>query len=204
MVTLAPRQVNPPPHTFGLPMGSVRGIMAVLILGFVWIAVFYPGDGVKLPLGHFFLLPLVLSSFALTTGDDRSNGFLPVVIRLLVIGGTLAAVVYMVSRGAASYQERLTPNYEEFRQYWLAFALTLVGGFFGGHLLRIVLGQKGDLFLTLRAWLSVVGLLMLTGEIAMLAIQLSSRGGDAGFTDFLRAYQFAEVGVVAAYFGTRL
>ena len=60
------------------------------------------------------------------------------------------------------------------------------------------------MFVTVRAWLSVLALVMLAGEMVLLVLLLSSRAGDGGFTDFLRVYEYIEVGVVAAYFGTRV
>ena len=127
--------VSSPLHPFGLPMGSVRGIMALLILGYFWLAIAWPGAAVKLPLGHFFLLPLVFCSFALAGADGRSEGWriLPATLRLLVVGGTLAAAFYVVTRGVDNFQDRLTPDYADFKEHWLAFAAVLAGGFLAGH-----------------------------------------------------------------------
>ncbi len=193
-----------PDHPFGLPLGSVRAIMALLILGYFWLALFWPGDAVRLPLGHFFLLPLVLYSFTLSRHDGKYEGFrmLPFVLRMLILGGTLAVGAYAVTQ-IGDYRQRLTPNTADLENYWLTFAAILTGGFLVGHFFRLIMGPRAELFVTVRAWLSVVGLVMLAGEIGLLVMLLSSKGGE-GFTDFLRAYQFAEVGVVAAYFGTRL
>ena len=52
--------INNPQHPFGLPPGSVRSFMSLLILSYFWLAVFWPGDNVKTLTGHFFLLGLVL------------------------------------------------------------------------------------------------------------------------------------------------
>lgn len=196
------RPVNP----FGLPLGSVRGIMGLLILSFFWIALLWPSQTARLPLGHFFLLPLVLFSFALPTARPKNEGFgiLPLILRILLVGGTILVGIYAHQKGPEVYQVRLTPRFEEFAESWLAFGLTLAGGFLAGHALRLVLGPNSVLFITGRAWLGVVSLVMLAVELALLVMLLSSRGGDASFTEFLRAYQFAEIGVVAAYFGTRL
>lgn len=197
-----------PAHPFGLPMGSVRGIMALLIVGFFWFAALYPGtsETLRLPLGHFFLLPLVLYSFTLSRSDGRDEGFsvLPFALRLLVMIGTMAVAAYIYQYGGAPLKTRLTPAYEDFSANWLAFSVTLAAAFFAGHLLRVVLGSSGDLFKTLRAWLSVVGLVMLALDFGLLVISLSSRDPLSGFADFQRAFQFGEVGVVAAYYGSRL
>ena len=53
-------------HPYGLPMGTVRGFMSLLICSFFWIFLVLP-EGAKgpptAPLGHFFLLTLVFLSF---------------------------------------------------------------------------------------------------------------------------------------------
>ncbi len=198
--------VSSPLHPFGLPMGSVRGLMAVLILGFFWLAVFWPTGGAKLPLGHFFLLPLVLYSFTLSTHDGRPEGFqlLPFLLRLLVTLGTVAVAGYAIMQGGEKYRDRLTPDVGDFQANWLPFAATLAGGFLAGHVIRLILGVRSPLFLSVRAWLSVVGLVMLAIEVGLLVMLLSSKAGDGSFHDFLRFYEFIEVGVVAAYFGTRV
>lgn len=194
-----------PDHPFGLPLGSVRAIMALLILGYFWVALFWRGPAVALPLGHFFLLPLVLYSFTLARHDGKYEGFrlLPFVLRMCILGGTVAVGLYAAAQ-IVDYRARLTPDTTEFREHFLTFAAVLTLGFLAGHFFRLITGPNAELFVTIRAWLSVVGLVMLTVEIGLLVMLLSSKAGEAGFADFLRAYQFAEVGVVAAYFGTRL
>lgn len=212
MATKTPTAPNPwdaaarPTNPFGLPLGSVRGIMAILILSFFWVGVCWPSDTAKLPLGHFFLLPLVLFSFALPTHRTKGEGFgvLPIILRLILVGGSILVGIYAYQKGPEVYQPRMTPRFEEFVQFWLPFGLTLAGGFFAGHVFRLVLGPTGVLFVTGRAWLGVVSLVMLAVELALLVMLLSSKGGDQSFIEFLRFYQFVEVGVVSAYFGTRL
>ena len=198
----ATRPMNP----FGLPLGSVRGLMALMILGFFWVVLVWPGATAKPPLGHFFLLPLVLFSFALPTHRAKHEGFgvLPLVLRVLVLGGTIAVGIYAYQKGPGVYHDRLTPRPEDFSEFWLSFGLTLAGGFFAGHLFRLLLGPSGVLFVTGRSWLGVVSLVMLAVELALVVMLLSSKGGDKSFIEFLRYYEFVELGVVSAYFGTRL
>ena len=48
---------------FGLPIGSVRGFLSLLICSFFWIVLLQP-EPIAPPLGHFFLLTLVFLAFA--------------------------------------------------------------------------------------------------------------------------------------------
>ena len=52
-------------YPFGLPPGSVRGMISLIICMFFWIVILWPQTGIVNPLlGHFFLLALVLLAFA--------------------------------------------------------------------------------------------------------------------------------------------
>ena len=194
-------------HPFGLPLGTVRAFMAVLILANFWTVLLWPGAVAKPMLGHFFMLPLVLYSFTLSR-DPRPENFyrriLPFFLRLLLILGTGAVIAFVVSNGVENYRERLTPDFTEFSEYWMPFAASLGIGLMAGITLNALLGPSGELFRTIRAWLSVVSMVMLSIELAMFLIHLRSTSGDLGFLTFLRNYQIVQIGIVSAYFGTRV
>ena len=191
---------------FGLPLGSVRAFMALLILSNFWIVVVWPNSSARPLLGHFIMLPLVLYSFTLSR-DPRPSGFvhrfLPFQLRILYVGGTVAAIFFVVSNGI-DYRERLTPEYSEFRDYWMPFSAALGIGLLFGITVNAIFGPTGAFFQTVRAWLSVVSMVLLSVELGLFIIHLSSKTGDAGYVDFLRNYQLFEIGVVSAYFGTRI
>ena len=194
-------------HPFGLPLGTVRAFMAVLILANFWTVLLWPGAAAKPLLGHFFMLPLVLYSFTLSRDPRPENFFhriLPFFLRLLLILGTVAVIVFVVSNGVENYRERLTPDFAEFNEYWMPFAASLGIGLVGGITLNALFGPSGEFFRTVRAWLSVVSMVMLTIELALFLIHLKSTSGDPGFLTFLRNYQVIQIGIVSAYFGTRV
>lgn len=196
--------VNEPRHPFGLPMGSVRGFMSLLICGFFWLVLLWPGEQIVKPLlGHFFLLALVLMAFASSPSPrtvDDSSPFLPWLLRVLFVGGSVAVVLFCLFQYPDRLQSRLTPDPEEFKHWWGPFLATMSVGFAAGLFVRFVLGREHPLFQTFRAWLSVVALVMLVLEIGLFVMFTASENRQA---DFLRYWQAVELAFVSAYFGTR-
>jgi hypothetical protein len=194
--------VNDPKQPFGLPAGSVRGFLSVLICSFFWIVLLMPGEQVKPLLAHFFMLSLVFMAFASSPSmHGTAQGLLPWFLRTLFVGVTVAVVAYAWYRHGDQLQARLTPDPNEFKEWWLTFLGCMSGGFGGGLLIRMVMGRTNPFFYVLRSWLSVICMLMLVVE---LAIFLGVAGGDAvKMNDFLRWWQAVELVLVSAYFGMR-
>jgi hypothetical protein len=192
--------VNDPKQPFGLPAGSVRGFLSVLICGFFWIVLLIPSETAKPLLAHFFLLALVFMAFA-SSHPGASAGILPWLLRVVFVGVSIVVVAYAWYKYSDQIQSRLTPDPAEFKEWWVTFLGCTAGGFGAGLLIRLVLGRTNPFFYAIRAWLSVIAMLMLVVE---LAIFLGVVGGDAPkLNEFLRWWQAFELVVVSAYFGTR-
>ena len=191
-------------HPFGLPMGTVRGFMSVLICAFFWIFLLLPeGKAHTAPLAHFFLLTLVFLAFASHPFpvDDQKSEFLPWAMRVLFVGGSAAAVIYTAVEHTDRLTTRLTPSPDEVVQWPLLLA-TLSGGFGLGIFLRFVLGRGSDLFQTLRAWIGVVAILLLIAEtVYQFAIRPSL--GEPPGPDATKVWEGVIIAFVAAYFGSR-
>jgi len=194
--------VSNPRYPFGLPMGTVRGILSLLICSFFWIVLLSSSDA-KPPLAHYFLLALVLLAFASSPGvDDRKNGAtLPWLMRALFLGGSAAVLAYCLANDADRFKTRITPNFEEVKVWWVSFMGCLMGGFAGGLFARVLLGRASYAFLTFRAWLSVVGMIMLVIELALF-VSLMSADPDK-YNNFFHTWQAIQITVVSAYFATR-
>src|SRR5688572_20180241 len=95
--TLTDRPEDLANQPLGLAMGSIRGFMSLLICGFFWLVLLWPGDTVVKPfLGHFFLLTLVLMAFASNPNQGEAPSFLPWLMRLLFAGGSVLVVLYVM------------------------------------------------------------------------------------------------------------
>jgi hypothetical protein len=188
-------------HPFGLPMGTVRSVLALLICGFVWLVLLWPTE-TKLPLAHFFLGSMVFMAFvshpSLPSGAGKSVA--PWVLRALFAGGSVGVVAYAVYTDWGQVTRRLVPDVDEFSAWWLMFLGVTVGGFLFGRLVRLVLRSTNPFFQSLRAWLSVLALLMILGEyLLFIAFNSASSKPDA----FMHAWHGVELAAVSAYFGSR-
>ena len=165
----------------------------------------WPNDVLAKPLlGHFFMLALVLMAFASTHADhsgNRDRSFTPWLMRMLFVGGSVIVVAYTLVKDPAQFSARLTPDVAEFRDWWGTFLAVTAGGFFAGLFIRFALGRNNPIFLTLRAWFSVVAMVMLALELALFVAFTSADTTKPEM--FMRYWQSFEVAMVAAYFGTR-
>jgi hypothetical protein len=194
-------------HPYGLPMGTVRGFISVLICSFFWIFLLLPesGDPTKqtAPLGHFFLLTMVFLAFAShpVPTDTSHTEFLPWLMRVLFVGGSLAVVGFTLYSSPHRLSTRLTPDPNEIGQ-WPVLLATLSGGFAVGLLLRKILGSGSDLFQTIRAWAGVIGILLLIVE-TVFQFLVRPHLNDPFPQEGLKIWQGVLVSFVAAYFGSR-
>ena len=190
-------------HPFGLPLGTVRGLFSLIICAFFWIALLWPGEHpMKVVLAHFFLLGMVLMAFAShpTINDRETSPFLPWLFRVIFVGGSALVIVVAWYKDVGVLQQRLTPDLAEVKDWWIPFLGTTAIAFGLGLLMRFILGRNNHIFQTLRAWLSVVGMLMLVVEIV---IFLSVSSSESSPIDFIHYWQCVELAIVSAYFGTR-
>ena len=203
-MTTAPSVAHGHAHeypTFGLPSGSVRGFLSVLICSFFWIVLLLPADtATHAPLGHFFLLTLVFMAFASQPFLDAKAHLLPWLMKLLFVGGSAAAVVVAFVRDPALASARLTPSPAEISQ-WPVLLGCFAGGFGVALFLRFVLGRKSELFMTARAWVGVIAMLLLFVETILQFLVLPGLADKN--PEALKVWEGVIIAAVAAYFGSR-
>jgi hypothetical protein len=201
MTTAAPAPFAHEYPTFGLPSGSVRGFLSVLICSFFWIVLLFPAESeIKAPLGHFFLLTLVFLAFASHPLPEARTHLLPWAMRLLFVGGSAAVVALSVFRDPSLAATRLTPNAAEITQ-WPVLLGCLAGGFGVALFLRFILGRRSEMFMTIRAWVGVVGILLLLVETILQFLVLPSIPDKN--LEALKVWEGILIAIVAGYFGSR-
>jgi hypothetical protein len=188
--------------TFGLPTGSVRGLLSVLICSFFWIVLLLPPEStITPPLGHFFLLTLVFLAFASHPAPDTPTHVLPWLLRILFVGGTVAVVVFALVKDPHLAATRLTPSRDEIAQ-WPVLLGCLAGGFATGLILRSILGRRSEMFMTLRAWVGVVSMLLLLAETILQFLILPNVAEKN--PEALKIWEGILIAPVAGYFGSRM
>jgi hypothetical protein len=197
-------------HALGLPAGSVRALLAFLVLAVLWLLALYglTPEG-KVPVAYVYLqylMILILAHFFAAHGNTightvsrRSPLGLPAgTVRFLLLAGYLALI------GMLLYNHR---QFEEPPEGPLTLPLILVGGFLVGFVItRIVLamspgGQLPFWFQDVQAWfalLAVIGLTIITIIYLFIFpnIAQSLRFSTGGLETIVAA-------IVGFYFGAR-
>src|SRR5260370_15387689 len=108
-----------PRHPLGLPPGSVRAVLSLIIAGLFWLILLLPQENaLQVPLYLYFLLGLVLlffvshgHSIAPQGSGHRSPLGLPKgSIRAIIFLGTAAVIGWRIYSNLGLLTERLTPT----------------------------------------------------------------------------------------------
>lgn len=190
---------------FGLPIGTVRGFLSLLIVSFFWVALLLPSErAVTAPLAHFFLLTLVFLAFASNpTHADPEHHFLPWLMRILFVGGSVLVVGYVAYTDPNRLAVRLTPTDLGGGQ-WPAYLGTLSGGFAAGLFFRFVLGRTNFAFQTMRAWVGVLAMLLLVFETVLQYLIIPNLTNQPDMASAgMKVWEGVLIALVAIYFGSR-
>jgi len=210
---------NQPRHPFGLPAGSVRAVLALLIAGLFWTIILLPEDkNIPVPLFLYFLLiPIAMFFFAhgrtIAVGEKSAWG-LPkysyrVLIILISIGG-VALHYYLYGHGP---WERLIPlptdfgdkaqlqKLAEWAKPWPKLLIAMVAGLVLGRLIGQGPWRQSAVFQDIQAWVSLLAMLGL-GIETILHLLVNPQLGDNLKLD-LGTLEAVLTGIVAWYFAAR-
>jgi hypothetical protein len=193
-----PLHPNPP---LGLPPGSVRGLLSIMIVALLWLLLLLPRNvtqQVTVPVHVYMLLALVLLFFvahgrtiARKADPTPSPLYLPGgTLRLIILGGTIATIVYLFLNDRERLIQRLTPAADQM-QHWPEFLLALVGGLAVGWIFRFIT--------PLHNWLAVLALFAMLADIVIEVFVYPQLKENADPV----VWQCIVTAVVASYFGTR-
>jgi hypothetical protein len=195
-------------HPLGLPPGSVRAVLALMIAGLFWLFLALPDAFPKeehVPLFLYVLLGLIMLFFGAhghTIGHHitgQSPLYLPRgLLRTVLLLGTAAELGWLYYAHADRLTTRLTPDPNHLSQ-WPALLISAFGGFAFGYVVRKGPWRKSPGFQDLLASISLLAMFGLVAETILVvfvnptvANRLDPLMLEAGLT-----------AVVAFYYGAR-
>lgn len=208
MTTPTPPAV-PARHALGLPAGSVRALLTIMVLGIVWALMLLPEErAVPIPLYLYYLMFLVLGHFFAAHGHSiggasaagRSPLYLPRgTLRLAIVAGFVGVVAYLTYLGRDL--SKIQPSLAD--QPFLP--VVLLGTFFLGVLVKrmvqLTTGGEPYWFQDIQAWVALLAMLGLGAEVIIQAIINPTLAEDKQL--HLPEWQTILTGIVGFYFGAR-
>jgi hypothetical protein len=200
-------------HALGLPAGSIRALLALMIVLLICIFILISprsdGQIIAIPAYMLYLLFLTLGHFFAAHGTSISKAgtiqpgplYLPSgLIRLAIVGLLVATVAWKYSQDPGVLSDQLEKSMEEIRGL-PTLPVVLLGGFFVGIVLHTLVGRKYTpyWFQDLEAWVALLAFVGL-GVEALLHFVI-----NPSLAEPLQAYawQGGVAGVIAFYFGAR-
>jgi hypothetical protein len=164
-----PGTIRPKRHALGLPAGSIRAILTLLVVGMMCILLLlspHKGKAIPIPPYLLYLLFLGVGHFFAAHGTSISRKgtgepaplFLPGgFIRLLIVGILAATVAWKFTKGYDDFQAQLTASMQEIPQQPF-LAVILLTGFFLGVILHMLVGWEHPpyWFQDFEAWVALV------------------------------------------------
>ncbi len=193
-------------HPLGLPPGSVRATLALMIAGLFWLLLAlpdnYPG---KVPLFLYVLLGLIMlfiGAHGHTIGHHitgHSPLYLPRgVLRALLLLGTAAELAWLYYAHRDRLATRLTPDPNQLVQ-WPMLLISAFGGYGLGYVVRKGPWRKSPGFQDILATISLLAMLGLVGETIFIVFINSTIETPLDAS----AWEAILAAIVAFYFGAR-
>jgi hypothetical protein len=160
-----------PRHALGWPQGSIRAILALMVALLVCALMLIPHDPpIPIPAYLLYLLFLVLGHYFAARGSTRGQSdawhrqplWLPRgCIRLLLLGTLTATAIYRFSTDRKGFEDQWVASVKSLQEVPL-LPVVVLGGFFLGALLRMIIGQQPPAwFQDFEAWVSLIAVLMM-------------------------------------------
>jgi hypothetical protein len=198
-------------HALGLPAGSVRAVLVLLIVGLIWILLLLPprDNPVEIPLYLFYLLFLILGHFfaahGVTIAAARSGHPSPLYlpggfIRAFIVLGFAAVIGWKIYSDPDGLFRQLEESVKSIpKQPYLP--LVLLGGFFLGVLVRWLVGRRTTAYWLqdLQAYVSLLAIIGLVVEFVILLVINPTLQQPLKLPE----WQGILAAIVAFYFGAR-
>jgi hypothetical protein len=192
-------------HPLGLPPGSVRGVLSLLIVIQFWLLLMLP-DSKKVPIPlNLYLLMSLVGLFFVSHGKTIGHGSVPSplylpggTLRLIIFGGTAAVVGYIYANHPERLTDRLQLDPGQLAN-WPYLVGAYVGGFAVGYIFRHMPFRNNWLFQSFVAWMSLLAMALLFIEIFLRAFVQSTLKEQLD----LKVWEAIVTAITTCYFGTR-
>jgi hypothetical protein len=156
-------------YPLGLPQGSVRAILALMIAGLFWLVlVLAETQPVQVPLFLYFLSAMILVFFAAHGTSIGVRGPSPLglprgVLRTALLLGAAGVLGWMYYQDPSRLPVIVTPVQEQLHQ-WPTLLATTIGGFVFGHVIGRGPWRRTAGFQDILAWVALIAMIMLVVE----------------------------------------
>ncbi|HEY1380423.1 MAG TPA: hypothetical protein VGF55_26715 [Gemmataceae bacterium] len=193
-------------HPLGLPPGSVRAVLALMIAGLFWLLLALPDAYPdRVPLFLYVLLGVVLLFFGSHghTIGHHITGHSPLYLprgslRGLILLGTAAVLGWLYYAHPDRLATRLTPDANQLVR-WPGLLMSAFGGFAIGYVIRKGPWRDAPAFQDILATLSLLAMLGLIAETILIVFINPAIENRMDLT----TWEAILTAVVAFYFGAR-
>jgi hypothetical protein len=171
-IPVIPTAPTPPPapqrHALGLPEGSIRSILALMVVGLFCGELLISPPTAGLPPYLIYLLFLIVGHFFAGHGtahgpaDHPSPLYVPRgLVRLLIILALVASISWKANRDPDSLLPKWDATVELMKAQWM-MPLLLLGGFFVGVIIRMFVGHNPPpVAQDFEAWVALLAVICL-------------------------------------------
>lgn len=198
---------EPVRHPLGMPPGSIRGILSLLIVIQFWLLLLLPEDRkVPIPINLYLLMSLV-GLFFISHGKTIASAANPTPSPLFLPGGTLRAIIFVGTGLVIAYiyyahperfADRLRLDPAQLTN-WPYLVGAYVGGFALGWVFRHMPFRNFWLFQSFMAWLAMLAMALLFVEIILRAFIQATLKEQLD----LKVWETVITAITTCYFGTR-
>jgi hypothetical protein len=201
----------PTRHALGLPAGSIRAILALMVVGLICILMLTSSTERVIPIPPYlvFLLFMILGHYFAAHGSSipkADSGKTPPLglprgsVRFLLLAMVIGTVAWTWYRDPAGLQSQMEKTMEQLpKEPWLPGVL--LGGFFLGVIVHMIVGRQNTpyWFEDVEAWVALVAVFGLCVEALIFFVINPSMEKPLIPTTM----QSIIAGLVAFYFGAR-
>ena len=192
-------------HALGMPAGSVRTILALLVVLLVCSIILLPSSKELLPPYLIYLMFLIVGHFFAALGHAQAEHSRPLymprgLVQLIIIAALGATIAWKIYHDPENLAHKWAASVEAMKEQWF-MPILLLGGFFVGVLVRMVVGRDNPPVMVqdFEAWVALIAVvaLFISGIIHVIIEGIGGRPAP------MPTWEGFVAAVIAFYFGAR-